>query len=275
MGLAPVSGSDSSKTLKCKRPNCPSGVKARGLCSEHYNLWRRQRRERGEWLPGKVPTAPVVEHMDRLRELGIGTPRISELTGIHRWTLHRLYQADVMYADVAKRIMAVDVPVASACEIAADGAHVNSVGTTRRLQGLVALGFENREIAAELGMHDNHIARLIYGRRSRITARNASRVEEVARRLELSPPPDSAASRKAKRRAARNGWNPIFAWDEESIDDPTAKPAQRSKKKSDWWDSYLELREFGMSPQDAADRLGISWNTVYQRMIRDNEKKAA
>lgn len=270
-------GQESPKNPNCKRANCTGLVKARGLCFKHYETLRKQLREERlatERARGKVPTAPIVDHLNRLRGMGIGLARIAELTDLKRWVLWTAYEQEQMYADDAARIMALVISTESAPEVAADGAKVCSVGTARRLQGLVALGYDNKQIAEALGITRNHVAKFIYGHRPLIIARNAMHIAEAVRRLEVIPPRDSLASRKAKVRAETNGWVSTMAWDEDTIDDPAAKP-HLGGKRVDWLEEYQHLVDTGIPPKTVAKRLNIKWETVTARLRRMEKKRAA
>lgn len=96
---------------------------------------------------------------------------------------------------------------------------IDATGTRRRIQGLMALGWPLKDIAAKLG----------YGSRSRpyrlVTAlrihrRLADAVIDIYGQLSMTPGP----SKETRRRALKAGFFPPLAWDDDTIDDPNAQP---------------------------------------------------
>lgn len=64
-------------------------------------------------------------------------------------------------------------------------------------------------------------------------------------------------------RSARAGWAPPMAWDDETIDDPAASPANgMDRKRGVDLDEWLHLVRSGEHPDRAARRCGVSLNTV-------------
>jgi hypothetical protein len=96
---------------------------------------------------------------------------------------------------------------------------IDATGTVRRLQALAAMGYTHADLAPELGWKGaNAVAKTLKQRR--VTPGTAKRVREAYDRLCMTPGP----SRLAERRARNAGLAPPLAWDENAIDDPTAKP---------------------------------------------------
>lgn len=95
---------------------------------------------------------------------------------------------------------------------------VNSVGTSRRLQGLAAAGWPTTVIAGELDVHPTRVERLRRCTTGYVSPATAAAVRQLTAELcvELGP------SRKSRNEAARRGWVPLGAWDD--IDDPDAMP---------------------------------------------------
>lgn len=95
---------------------------------------------------------------------------------------------------------------------------VNSCGVQRRLHALQAIGWSATALAGELGVHRSAVQKLMRSQRSN-TATLAA-VTDLYDRLSMTPGPHRAAARYA----AAHGWAPPLAWDDHSIDDPTAQP---------------------------------------------------
>lgn len=107
-----------------------------------------------------------------------------------------------------------------------DLVQTDAKGTVRRLQALVAAGWPVLSIAAELGMFPTAVSRLM--RLNVITLRTARRVAAVYDRLwDVDPATHGATPngiRRARNLAAAARWAPAAAWDDDTIDDPSAAP---------------------------------------------------
>jgi hypothetical protein len=92
---------------------------------------------------------------------------------------------------------------------------VDATGTRRRLQALAAIGWPPRALAERLGIQPDNILR-----RHRVRVGTARLVAAVYDQLSMTPGPDTRSAAAARRR----GWAPPLAWDDDSIDDPAARP---------------------------------------------------
>lgn len=107
---------------------------------------------------------------------------------------------------------------------------VDGTGTRRRLQALCAIGWTFIEIGRMYGMTRQGVRELAYAERVRDDT--AERVRRIYDDLSMRvPEPRSGYERgsaiKARNHAARMGWPPPLAWDDEDLDRPDARPAQR------------------------------------------------
>jgi hypothetical protein len=100
------------------------------------------------------------------------------------------------------------------------GKRVAAVGTTRRLQALVAIGYSQARICERLQILPSNASLLFCGGQARVCAATARKVAALFAELRLVAGPDP----RARRRAARRGWQPPSAWDTERIDDPASRP---------------------------------------------------
>lgn len=96
------------------------------------------------------------------------------------------------------------------------GGHVPSIGAVRRVEALFAIGWRKSDLLA-LGMPP---AQLVTRPRHLISADGWRQVREIYNRLSMTP----GTSSTTRNRAARRGYAPPLAWDEETIDDPRAEP---------------------------------------------------
>lgn len=253
--------------LRCNDTN----IKTRGLCRYHYDRYRYT-----TGMPvGRVSTAPVAEHVKRLSAAGIGTRRLAELSGVDREALSRLHKHPYTYAAIAQKVLSVPVPDVPHGPEVADGSRVPVLGTARRMRALVALGYTNEELGARLGMTNPKMAgKYMTLHQEYVTAAFARRVDEMFRQLQVMPPPDGYGNRRARLRAQRNGWAPPFAWDEDTIDDPKARPAGYKVDREERMRQYEELRASGMNTNQIARHMGIDRASLVRWLERNTKRTA-
>lgn len=95
---------------------------------------------------------------------------------------------------------------------------VSAVGVKRRIQALMAMGFNSLRIAEELGVPDN-LVRHWYREAKTVYPATYQKVAGLFDRLQWTVGP----SKRAAALAQRKGWAPPLAWDED-IDAPEAQP---------------------------------------------------
>lgn len=98
-------------------------------------------------------------------------------------------------------------------------AYANSVGTIRRGQALVAIGYPVHLIAAAVGVTPDSLGKTINHNKDQVLASTAQAMTAIYRQWARKPGPDE----RSRRRAQRLGWHGPMAWDD-NIDDPTAIP---------------------------------------------------
>jgi hypothetical protein len=183
----------------------------------------------GRWHPFE-DAARVREHIGMLRAAGIGIDQIAKLAGISRSHVRDLvYPSRGKQAirrvrpQTARRLLAVQ-PVS---RNRAPRSHVDSTGTRRRLQGLVAIGWSFAQLAARLGRDAGNLKRTVAS--PTVTAQTAGEVAALFDRLWDQAPPAHTAAQRAVVSATRayaktRGWLPPMAWDDIDTDpDPDPK----------------------------------------------------
>lgn len=105
-------------------------------------------------------------------------------------------------------------------------AHVDSIGTARRLQALAAIGWSLDELTMYLGWPKGSVQNRRTARWPTVTRATADRVARVYDELSMTPGPSS----RARDLAVRRGWSPPLAWNDDEIDDPAAKPAVGTRR---------------------------------------------
>lgn len=251
----------------CSRPGCDEPVAGRGLCNTHHAALRSRLIAYGKWVPDKAPIEPARDHVEALRAAGIGLPRLAELTGIPLDTLHRLSKPGRQYCSlrIYDAVMAIPMPAAP-FRLASPGARVSSVGTVRRLRALAVIGYTNAYIAERLGLADRcGLNKLIAGRHAHVTASRAAAVSELFDELWDKPGP----SDRARRWAAKHGWAPPMAWDDDSIDYPSAQPYGPTEAENAALDRACNLLD---RYNDARSHAGASHTEAAARLGYDNPK---
>jgi hypothetical protein len=103
---------------------------------------------------------------------------------------------------------------------------VSAAGSIRRIQALGVAGWPIARLARETGLTPYRLARLMTA--STVPLESARAVAAVYARYAIASPGLCGVSHiqasAARDRAAAAGWAPGAAWDEDTIDDPDARP---------------------------------------------------
>lgn len=247
--------------MKCGRPNCPRSLHRASLCHAHYGQSLKSRPR------GFVPTGPVRSHILALINSGMSQDDIAAAASVSRIsTIHRVLAVPGdhrMRASSASRIMAVQ-PLASADQKFRASGYVDATGTIRRVQSLMAIGYQLCDIAQRSDISWQAASGILNGKQGSVIASTAQSVDRVFRELQMAPGGDVRAIRRAK----RNGWHPPFAWDEDTIDNPAADPHVSTVDKNSWLDEYRELKGFGLDLDQIAGRMGIRRDSLATKIWR-------
>ena len=201
---------------------CVKKVYARGMCDVHYGQWRRRQQAYGRTTSMYVDAGPVREHIEALSAAGVSYKRLHKLSGVALSSIARIVTgrtereegpAKQVHRGVADRILAVPLPGVWWAE-ASDHRVGDGVGTRRRLQALVAMGWSQSEIARRLGVDPANATKLF--RCVLVHAVTARRVAGLYDELSMT----HGGSRRALNVAAREGWLRPLDWDDDLIDGP-------------------------------------------------------
>lgn len=146
----------------------------------------------------------------------------------------------------------------------------------------MAAGWTQARLADRLGLERANMGALM--RRPRVHAATARAVSGLYDQLWNAPPPgrssqERGAANRARRYAAARGWALPGAWDDDDIDDPVAGPAagwRRQDRRTTRPGVELaadarELAGYGLTREQAAERLGVPKNTLDQCLARHPE----
>jgi hypothetical protein len=246
----------------------------------------------GRWQP-YTDAEPVREHLRALSECGLGGKRVIALTGISSGVISKLLYGGPgdrpptrrVRPETAERILAVQ----PSPETLGGRALVDATATRRRVQALVAVGYPLSAVAARLGKTVQNFSPALDG--PQVTAATARAVYALYDELWDVPPDESAHRAKISASRARNmarakSWPPPMAWDDETIGDPAAGPAEGWQRKgrlrpAEVAEEARELLRFACGPEDeharepVAERLGMRRDTLDTVLARDARKAGA
>ncbi|MDF2915950.1 MAG: hypothetical protein K0S70_167 [Microbacterium sp.] len=143
---------------------------------------------------------------------------------------------------------------------------IDSTGTARKLQALIALGWSGPMLGERLGVTRARVGHLARHTHPTVTRPIHNQVDALYRELCMTPPPtetkaEHAAYLRALTAARKRGWAPPLAWD--NIDDPTDRPqgAGHVPGHADP-EEWLLLVRAGEDPERAATRLGVTVSAI-------------
>ena len=239
--------------------------------------WMRRYRRHlalGTWEPTQtVPSTLAQEHIASLRSYGMSVDAIAELAGEDPGYLgslvypaHHLHP-ETITAERNARILAVRFDLS----VLPETRQVSNVGTRRRIQALCRMGWSQGYIAERLGVKISAVNAYASTNRPRVSVRTARRIANLYDELSMIEGPVS----KARGWAEKRGWQPPLAWDDESIDDPSAAPfAERGPGIRQAGggvvnvDSLTDCANWGLDVAGAADRLGVDKSAIEHGIYR-------
>jgi hypothetical protein len=238
-------------------------------CRDQRNA-RRRGIKAGTIQPARtlIDAAPIRQHILDLQAAGLTPTRIARLAGMSHTNITDFLHASPSQGrgrkrhttpEVAEKILAVQP--------------LTTVGTFRRIQALVAIGWPIRQIAARADVS----ARWIVSLRPEtvvnlVTAKKIAAAYNELR--DLNPEKNGVwpghASR-SRQRAKANRWPPPKYWADrmDDIDDPHFQPMYGVTRGELLAHDARELmRVSGLTCEQAAERLGVTKAHLYQELTR-------
>lgn len=246
-----IHGLRSTYTKGCKCDPCRAA-------NARYAKVAKYRSERG--LSTLVDAAPVRRHIEHLRANGMGRRTIAERSGVSETVINRLAGVDRSRPAQRTRPETARAILNVTSDQLADGAFIDGIGTTRRIQALVAIGWTQTEQARLIGWTITNLNALAHGHDHKVTRRTANLINDLYNRLSMTPGP----SQRARDIATRYGWAPPLAWDDDTIDQSHATPdtGTHTSRKQAVIEDIHELRLLGNTTEAIAQRLRIKPSTV-------------
>lgn len=217
----------------------------------------------------KVDAGPVREHVQALKDAGVGDRRIVELSGVSRSALQVIRRGRpgrnqapraTVLSRTADRILSIPLDV----DNRGYGVRIDSTGSLRRLRALHAIGWTQTEIARRIGWTLQNLNRYFISEPDMINRGTAVAIAELFNDLQLIPGP----SERARRHAKKQGWLPPLAWDEDDIDNPAAKPDVGVHRPVGFPERYLEMREIGYNDLQIIGKLDILPESLLRQLNR-------
>lgn len=211
---------------KCRCPECREAA----VSSERH---RRRQVAYGRYDAGRVDAEPVRAHVHYLMENGVSYKQVAKLSGVSLSAVGALLygrpeRGHGPYPRVQKATADKILAVRPSLAVMADGRFIDSTGTRRRIQALVAIGWSLSRIGQRIGIAPSNMSTFMQA--SQCTAGKARAVQAMYNELWNQPQTGTdhrskISASRAKKHAQTNGWVPPLAWDDETIDDPNAVPA--------------------------------------------------
>lgn len=237
---------------------------------------KRWRLDRARGISRTTDARHVAAWIRELHKQGMTSPVIAEFAGCYSQTIAAIGRGERTRTNIglAQRILAVSPGVP---ENVGPDSYVPSVGAYRRIQALLAIGWTHADITARSGVSTTYILSraLRSDRPGRWVASSTHwAIARAFDEMSMTPGPSSRGAQVARSR----GYAPPLAWDEETIDDPHAKPDLGSQTPGRWdarWENLDDLVALGEPRDRARERLGISLEADERRKYRQRAEGAA
>ena len=182
-------------------------------CREHRNRYgKRWRLDNGRGVPRMTDSTQVRNHIATLRGMGWSLRAISGASGVSASCLSQLLKKERVQVRTAARVLAVSpdqvpsVPSKGQSEV-----FVSRVGTTRRIQALLRLGWRHQDMRAVCGKN----TALLLGQSGLwVTRSTHDDVAAMYREMSTSRGP----SVRTATRAERMGFVTPLEWDDIDLD---------------------------------------------------------
>lgn len=210
-----------------RRPKPCRCSRCRAAASRNAKL-REFNRSRG--MSALVDAAPIREHIEALRGVGIGLRTLAARTEVSHSALFHIVSGRTRNVRRAVATAVLGVPVDPNTRRA--GAVAPALATTRRLQALAVLGWSLVELSGRSGLDRDLLSMLRLGKYAGVTRGVEAAVEQLFADLWDQAPPrrtrqEKSAYSRTRSQATAQDWAPPMAWDDETIGDPAARPAHR------------------------------------------------
>lgn len=234
---------------------------------------RELRRSRG--TSGYANRDAVATHLRTLMDdHGWSGQQVAAAADLNRKTVWNILKSDAstVHLGTARAILRL-VPTERP-----DGT-VSAIGAMRRTHALAAMGWPLAWTAAQAGLSYTGLRDISAGRTKSVQRTYHDAIHALYRTHAMRPGP----SQVARRIALNKGWATAVAWDDEAIDDPSAKPETtasvtplgRNELAAVRRAEVEHLDQFNISEAEIAARLNIALATVHGivRELRTGQRR--
>lgn len=150
------------------------------------------------------------------------------------------------------------------------GSSVAATAAMRRLRALAVIGWSTTRLAAETGLTQRTLWAIRAGRQERILRATDIAIEAAyERRWDQTPDDAPGAITACRTHAVEQGWAPPLAWDDSTISDPHAAPAEwRRAGSRSRADEIRELLDLGETVDTIAQRYGVRRESIATMLRR-------
>lgn len=195
-----------------------------------YARWDRNRRTlkaQGLWQPF-VSARPVRERVWAMNAAGMPTNAIEARLGMPAGTLHHTMWKRELVGEYSKEIRRETAEAVMAywptLEDFPDHCLIEAVGSRRRVEALITLGWTQVYLAGKVGMSEKALRRAL--KNPKVTAATARRLvvlyDELWKRRPYITEIPAVLAERTRRQAQAAGFVGPLAWDDDTIDDPAA-----------------------------------------------------
>jgi DNA-binding CsgD family transcriptional regulator len=165
----------------------------------------------------RIPSGPVADHIRHWLDQGYSRKQIARAAGCAHRTIADIVSGKnpTVHRDIAAKILGAHVGP----DLVPDYLPVDSTGTRRRIQAMIAIGHSRVAIARELRLSPEALSVILNEKRPTVRKTTALKVAALYRRWSATP----GRSQRARNWATAQGWPGPIAWDRD-IDDPAARP---------------------------------------------------
>ncbi|QDG88848.1 hypothetical protein [Pseudarthrobacter sp. NIBRBAC000502770] len=182
--------------------------------------WQKKWRvERARGIKRIVEAGRAQEHVQELTAShGLSIRGIAEVAGISAFIVSDLNRGrkQSLYRETEAAVLAV-TPDAVLARSNPEG-FVPNIGGRRRIQALMAMGWRHQDLTPMLGINT---ANIVHQQGGWFTKKKHDAIKELYDRIWNQRGPATTLSIN---RVAKAGYAPPLAWDDDTIDDPNAKP---------------------------------------------------
>lgn len=239
----------------------------------------RVRKDRAYGRSIYTPSDVARAHVNALRSAGWGVKTISAAAGVSGsaltkliWGYHGRPPSVRITRATEARILAVPLPTVHQL---GGTQQVPAVGAMRRLRALATLGWSTQEMCRRAGMGYQGFYAVISGKYETCYVRTWLAIEKLYDELWDKFPAETnkgerSAAVRTRNRAVSKGWVSPLGWDDDSIDDPKARPStgDMADRIDAFMEDAIEMWEYGLDPERILRNLDVTAAAAAKRFHR-------